>query len=477
MQLRVLEWIVAGCPAGVMIGTTHKTTAVALQNRRLATVSKKKGIWRAEPTAAGRHFAEHGEYPSGHWSDPASLVSAKEATFTKTSQVAATVPPPADSVSAPLRQSPGLKVTGLRPVDQMITDIVAAGGSLDVSDGNNYYDGLVASAVRFGKVPEGKLLHVVQRKGWGDKTLQLVDQPAWMTESLHPIPVADRLSKPHPAVVALRADKTRLPFKQAPRQRALRVLDALAKEATRRGYAVTSPRTEQHQSYQRRQQNQHGDLLITISGHPHALHVSEEPDKIPHEPTAKELRDFEARGYPRIPKYDKIPSGRLTININGGIPVRQSSFGDTKTIDLTTRLPTLLQELELRAANSEERRLQAEREAAERRSHWEGVRAQAAVAVRETHRAQVLNNQADTWHRAHQLVTYLDAMRDHVSTLDGDERTAADDWLTWANGYAHRINPLQRDLRMPPDPDVTHEALKPHMQGLSPYGPENRLGW
>ena len=253
------------------------------------------------------------------------------------------------------------------------------------------------------------------------------------------------------------------------------MLDAVAKEAARRGHAVASPPPEQD-PYQRRK-NPAADLIVTICGHPHALHVTQERDKVPHEPTATELRNFEKHGYPRIPKYDRVPSGRLTVAINGGMPVRQSSFGDTKTVDLTTRLPTLLQELELRAAGSEERRLQAERDAAERRRHWGEVRAEAIIAVRETHRAHVLAAQVDDWHRAHQLAAYAAAMRDHIATLDGDERIAADEWLDWATAHASRINPLNSGLRMPPDPTITHEALKPHMHGLSTYGPENQRGW
>jgi hypothetical protein len=37
-QLAVLRWIRDGCPAGVMTGYTYKTTALALQGRRMAVV-------------------------------------------------------------------------------------------------------------------------------------------------------------------------------------------------------------------------------------------------------------------------------------------------------------------------------------------------------------------------------------------------------------------------------------------------------
>lgn len=45
-----------------MVGFTFKTTAVALQSRRLVAVSRKGGVWRAELTDAGRYYAEHGRH-------------------------------------------------------------------------------------------------------------------------------------------------------------------------------------------------------------------------------------------------------------------------------------------------------------------------------------------------------------------------------------------------------------------------------
>jgi hypothetical protein len=44
-QLAVLAWISAGCPNGVMTDNTYKTTAVALQGRRLVTISRRGGRW------------------------------------------------------------------------------------------------------------------------------------------------------------------------------------------------------------------------------------------------------------------------------------------------------------------------------------------------------------------------------------------------------------------------------------------------
>ena len=198
---------------------------------------------------------------------------------------------------------------------------------------------------------------------------------------------------------------------------------------------------------------------------------------MPHEATAKELRDYERWHYPRIPKYDKVPSGRLNIAINGGIPVRQSSFAHTKTINLTDRLPEILQELELRAANSEERRLQAEREAAERRRRWEQLREEAVIALRDDRRARVLADQAEQWRKAQALGDYLTAMEEHIATLSGEEQTLANEWLTWARGHLTTLNPLEGTLALPADPETTPDALKPFMKGHSPYGPDRAYGW
>ncbi|WP_132154855.1 hypothetical protein [Kribbella antiqua] len=457
-QLEVLKWIVAGCPEGVMKDTTYKTTAIALQNRRLAIVTKKRGVWKAEATEAGQHFAEHGCYPAGHWTSASDKTGAKGA---KTLSLArGTFPARAER-----------KVTALRPVDQMIADVVAAGGSLEVEDFRNYYDNLVSSAIRHGKVPEGKLLQIARGRSWHEKLLQLVDKPAWMTAVLEPIEVSDRLIKPHSAIVALRADKEhRLRFKGDVRQRALRLLDAIARSASARGWEVTCPvwkRDDHHPS----------DLAVSITGHAYGLHVSENDDKVPHEPTAKELRDFERWGYPRIPTYDKVPSGRLTIAVTGGVPVRQSTFSDTKTINLADRLPVLVQELELRAAADEQRRLEREQQEAERRRRWKQVRDEAVVALREQNRATILAEQAAQWHQNQLLGDYIVAMQQRVASLDGDEQAAAREWAEWARDHHQRSNPLNQRLALPADPDPSPEAIKPYMRGLSPYGPDNGLGW
>jgi hypothetical protein len=62
-QLEVLRWIGDGCPDGVMHGQAHKTSAVALQNRRLELISRR-GVWAAQITEAGHAYLETGHLPA-----------------------------------------------------------------------------------------------------------------------------------------------------------------------------------------------------------------------------------------------------------------------------------------------------------------------------------------------------------------------------------------------------------------------------
>jgi hypothetical protein len=62
-QVEVLRWILDALPDGVMTGSSYKTTAAALQARRLVEISRRGGQWSATVTAEGRFYLEHGRHP------------------------------------------------------------------------------------------------------------------------------------------------------------------------------------------------------------------------------------------------------------------------------------------------------------------------------------------------------------------------------------------------------------------------------
>jgi hypothetical protein len=343
----------------------------------------------------------------------------------------------------------------------MIADVVQAGGVLTVETGRGgYWTNLAASATRYDKVPAGKVLKVEQGKTWSETVIRLVDAPAWMTAELSPIAVPDQLRRAHVVVKAIRDNHDQLRLGREARARALRILDAIAKTAESRGYIVRTPDVERGYSRSK------GYLSISIRGHSHTIDISELIDRVPHEPTMKELKDKERHPWVRIPAYDHVPSGRLALKVVGGWRVRQETLADTKTIDLEDRLPTVLQELELRSGAEEERERKLELERQERRRRWEQVKEEAKASAREQHRAEALMSQAVRWQQARDLAAYIDAAAVYIETLHDERRATAEEWLEWGRRHLSEINPLNDTLAMPADPTFTPDLLKPFMHRL-----------
>lgn len=61
-QVEILRWIADGCPERSWPDETHKHTARALQSRGLAEVSRRRKVWAATITEAGKYYLEHGTY-------------------------------------------------------------------------------------------------------------------------------------------------------------------------------------------------------------------------------------------------------------------------------------------------------------------------------------------------------------------------------------------------------------------------------
>lgn len=441
-QKHVLEWIGQGCPAGVMPDDTYKATAVALQSRRLITVTKRPGKWSAVLTEAGEHFVQHGEYPAGHWDDPTEPVNE-------------------------YRRKHARPVTALAPVDQLVADLLANGGRLTIPYGQcDDVDNLVTSARRFLKLPPRTTVRWERNAYWEDRVLLLVPLPDWTSTEPRPVPL--NVKKLHPAVAALKADPQRLNMARATRTRAIGLLNAIAVEATRRGYSIATDVTDRARH--------HGHLNVVIHGQAFTITVEELNDRAPHTPTAKELRDKELRDkelryWKRIPDYDYTPSGRLQMEVTPGQAVQQDKFSDGKRSTLGDRLPRLLFELELRAANAEEEHLTQERTQAEHLKNWQEAYDQALIGARDDHRLEVLERQVKDWRWHTRTSEYLAALNTHITTLTGSERDAARAWADRAADLLGRHTPFHAGLAIPDDPKFTEQRLKPHMRGFPPRAP------
>ncbi|MGD3110877.1 hypothetical protein [Streptomyces sp. YGL11-2] len=237
-QMEVLRWIAGGCPAGTWgkDDFSYKTSAQALQNRGLVKVSKRGGGWSAESTVAGRHYLEHGTYPfstAGRERNPRNPEAGARSTAVRPDPPQ--VPAPGTSLAAENEAStvpPPKRASGQWKKtlgEQLLEDLLAAGGSLVVKQeygsGGPNWPARIRSAQRCGKLPEGKeLVH-----GWraGGHEIALQDIPAWKLAVPDPVPVPERLHRPHAIVTALRNGEPATGLSKPVRPRMLRLLQAI----------------------------------------------------------------------------------------------------------------------------------------------------------------------------------------------------------------------------------------------------------
>jgi hypothetical protein len=448
-QIAVLRWIGDGCPAGVMADEmSARISAGALRNRGLVRTSGRGRSWKATITPDGTDYLKQ-----------------------------------VDGPNPPVARQANVSVT-----QQLIDDVVAAGGSLRVrrkrwNEPGVDYERRAQLAESYGKVPAGSRV-VVTRSSPEELLIELVGDGRTgegaeheSAKALQPVAVPARLSKHHRIAREFR-DRTNLhEVSRKALPRVLRIVHALATEAERRGYQVACVQVRED-GYGRSdwKPTHDGQLVFTINGHALRVRIWEKGAGLrgPYEQQLKRWR--EDRDKPvqlmqfldRPKPYDSGASGELNIEALAGSYGRQKSWADRTRWTLEDRLPQLLHELELQAIEAEERRLAREREEAERQRQWEAAVEDAKRRLVDEHRLEVLRNRARAWHEADAIRAYCDA----VEARHGAEAIAADpeaaQWLALAREYADQAQELPR---MPVDPEPTAEKLKPYLGQWSPYGP------
>jgi len=486
-QLEVLRWIARGCPAMAWDADdfTYKTSAQALQNRGLVKIARRGGVWSAEATPAGRHYLEHGTYPTPRVQEHV-VRRAKADTPQTTSVTAQPMPPQVPTPHGPVtpeagaRPAPRPRAAAKQPRktlgEQLIDDVLAAGGSLVVKQeygsGAPNWTARIRSAQFCGKLSEGKEL--VHRRRAGGYEITIQDVPAWKLAVLDPIPVPDRLHRPHDIVATLRDGEPELGLSKSVQARALRLVQAIVTEAEYRGHTVRLARGGHHGRRARRSDDE-GLFTVTAQGQPCGFSIGQEQDTTEHVPKAKELADAERYSWIRIPKYDYVPSDRLTITLTGGITHRQSVWKDSVDRRLEDQLPEILQEVDLRGQAAERKRAGEEEQARLKRRQWEAMIRQARDDYAEAFRISLLEQQEKAWRQATRLSAYLTAASERIEAMPtGTERTEAEAWLSWATNHVRSCDPLTQPLRMPEVPEPRPGDLEPFLHGWSPYGPHQR---
>jgi hypothetical protein len=221
--------------------------------------------------------------------------------------------------------------------------------------------------------------------------------------------------------------------------RAARISDALIKACRSRGWPVGC------------QAEQPWQTVVTVLDETIAVGLSEKVRTIraPQEPIA--TRNWLA---PR-PMDTYEPTGQLTLWLGSG--ASRDNHERTWSDGKRQRLETCLNDVMIGFVEVVEDRKAARREAEERRRRWAEEEQQRHLAAerweREKERREELQRQAQTWSRAHELRTYLTALRSAAQTQlqeEPDGRLAR--WVRWAAAYVDEIDPMQAVTSLPLNP-------------------------
>ncbi|EKX63724.1 hypothetical protein STRIP9103_07745 [Streptomyces ipomoeae 91-03] len=441
---------IAAASSAVPIAPKSSNTAWALEQRGLIKRSWRGSGHVAVVTSDGRYFIKHGKHPKE--------VQAEQERLAGDAEQAERGPADGAELVARLQSATAGKLTVPDPGPRTRGRWRAA-----------YYD-----ALHHGHVPGELKLRWTGRQR-GDCVFTLVDEEAEKAAQPPPVPtidVPDVLNRPHQLVRATRKalgrSKTVVDTRETPEvislhvsreqlDRALRIMHALLTEAESRGYQVET-RTDLDRGQAVHQ------MVIVIRGHALPLAITEQTTKVPHEPTAQEIRQQQRNPWTRIPKYDHEFNGRLEL----GAPARSwyqhsYTYRDSARWTLESRLGRLLHDLEQRAAAAERQQREEELRKAEQRRRWYATVAQARERQVDRHRANILVEQVKALHQANEIRAFCRAAR----ARDDDASAAAEEleWLQWAEAYADRIDPLSAPLATPPDPPASREALRELLQG------------
>jgi hypothetical protein len=252
------------------------------------------------------------------------------------------------------------------------------------------------------------------------------------------------------ALVCEDPDVFRVRVPPASVDRALLIIDALAKAITARGLTI-KPGDGGHYSK---------SAGVVVEGHIERLTIEETSSRQTHRLTEAEKVQMRSRGYSAAPLYDFKPSGVLTIKVEG--VWRDSTFQSTWRDSARQRVEDRLNEVLIglyRAAHASA--IYRAREAVRQsRVDAENARRAALRVEREAEAdfLKTLEEEAASWKRAERLRTYIAAVEARGRGCDGGAPAETQAWLAQARRHADRIDPMtsspvcaldydERDLR------------------------------
>jgi hypothetical protein len=266
--------------------------------------------------------------------------------------------------------------------------------------------------------------------------------------------VPEILSDPHPLVArtvrAFRGGKSRhdgylmakmpdclaVHATMASIDRAMRIYDAMIKAIEERGHVV------EVQKYKRENYTEPQYRTVVL--------VDDESIEIEITETTRRIERPRQGTSDPYPKYGFVPSGQLSLVIQNGA---QSRWSDRAKHTLESQLGRFIHGVAVAAVELKEarrRREEFERQQLEaQRRQWEESERRRAEAGR----VRALNAAIDRMHSARWVREYLTQLKDNLNTFPEANTAAMQDWLTWIEGYAARIDPSRSPVTVPKHPN------------------------
>ncbi|WP_231968939.1 hypothetical protein [Mycobacterium sp. E735] len=330
-----------------------------------------------------------------------------------------------------------------------MNDIVNAGGLLErnLPDDQTNYRHLVSIINRRLMAPDGQQVILHEWLKPGTVVLRLSGAAGdWRSG-----PLPERISKWHPAVADIRAERRLDHISASMRPRALRILQSLALEARARGHSVRASKRPHQYGYGEQTGGIVGCLVFEVGGIRCALSITEPQDRVAHVATAKEVEKTKRDTWYRIPSHDYVKSGRLhlTMATDSGYSDKVR-WADKGVLKLESRLCDVMPLYERWAAVDAERK-EAERQ---RQLAAQERRAQEDELARAAYTQQALADQLiadlNAWELVDRLRQYLGAMTHRVASItEVEERSAAVEWLRWCERYTAKQDPFAKPIRTP----------------------------
>ncbi|WP_133119148.1 hypothetical protein [Mycolicibacterium agri] len=315
----------------------------------------------------------------------------------------------------------------LTPTRKLLKDITDAGGILeiDTQDDKTSYRSLVGIINRRRMAPDGQEVIMLNGAHYRHVIFRLSSVSDWKTQSPTETMAAERIGRWHPAVATLRSEKRLDSIEKSLRDRAFRLLHALAREAEARRHSVRLPKRNMH-GYVDDASRLTGKLIFKVADIECSVDVWQPQDRVPHTPTREELERQKKNSWDRPPRYDYVRAERLSIRLETSSRYADKIvWSDTKTLRLESRLPDVMTTFERWAVIDTERK-EAERRAAieahKRRERQDELSREAYVQHALGER---LTADLKDWELVARLRHYLADMADRVGHITDEEERAA----------------------------------------------------